>query len=136
MIWFSIVTGILLAILLTAGLILDVNGNQFADGVLGIFAVFLIFCVMSIIIVLVVSRTIKYLEHPELKVARDEKRAKSKVWSYFRDENGDKMVSTSHDRLRKPKEYRVNPYTDEIEEYDGLSMEEIDFFESDIYDDK
>ncbi len=33
-------------------------------------------------------------------------------------------------------DYRTNSYTDELEEDDGLSMEEIDFFESDIYDDE
>lgn len=34
----------------------------------------------------------------------------------------------------KPTSYRRNPYTDEKELDDGLSFEEIDFFESDIYD--
>ncbi|MDD4291023.1 MAG: hypothetical protein PHX51_02125 [Clostridia bacterium] len=136
MTWFSVVTGVSAAVFLTVGLVMDVNGSTYADGVLAFFVCCLLFCVMGIIIILFISRAIKYIEHPELKVARDEKRAKSKVGSYFRNENGDKMVSYSHDSLVKSKEYRTNPYTDEIEEDDGLSMEEIDFFESDIYDDK
>lgn len=115
---FSIVTGIISAIFLVIGLVLDVSGKQAADGILALFAVFLVFCVIGVFIVFVLKREVKYIEHPELK--KDKELEQKATYSKCK---------------RKSSNYRINPYTDELEEDDGLSIEEIDHLESDIYDD-
>lgn len=114
---FSVVTGVLAVVFLIMGLLLDVNGIVAADGVLALFAMCIVFCVIGVIILCFIRREIRFIEDPDLKVAHDAK-VKNRM------QNG----ST-------PTGYRTNPYTDEIEEDDGLSFEEIDHFESDIYDD-
>jgi hypothetical protein len=113
MTWLAVITGILAAILLIVGIVLDVNNSTFADGVLAFFALMLLFCIMSVVIVFGLKRAIKYLEHPELKVIKEKQ---------------------SNTTTRSKTGYRMNPYNDELEEDDGLSIEEIDFFESDIFD--
>lgn len=115
--WFSVIAGVIAAVLLITGLILDVNAYAAADGILALFAVVLLFCLMGVIIICFIKREIRFLEHPELKTAHDTK-AKSKMRNYS-----------------KSTRDITNPYTDEVEEDDALSIEEIDHLESDIFDD-
>lgn len=72
----------------------------------------LTFVALTIGICFYTKRAIKYLEHLELKPV------------------------TQKAREPKPSKVRsrVNPYTGDIENDDGLSYEGIDFLESDIFD--
>lgn len=108
MTWFAIVSGVVAVILMSVGIALKANKNPYGDGVLAFFGVFVFFCVMSVAITFYIKKEIFYIKNPEEKKKRDAELQKK----YGRAEG------------------RTQPKAKDA----GLSYEEIDFLESDIYD--